>query len=159
MYVRAVIKNSKMSQFDAATFMSEPSEDSFAALKKDELISLAKHLKLEVKKAMKKHEIQYIVLEHLVSEGVFKETVLEKYEVPKSGLSGELQLQYKLKKLEMEERLQEKERQERLEREEKARKAGGKGTTRKAAGKGTTREAGGKGTTREVRERENGIAA
>ena len=110
-----------MSQFDAATFMSEPSEDSFAALKKDELISLAKHLKLEVKKAMKKHEIQYIVLEHLVSEGVFKETVLEKYEVPKSGLSGELQLQYKLKKLEMEERLQEKERQERLEREEKER--------------------------------------
>ena len=110
-----------MSQFDAATFMSEPSEDSFAALKKDELISLAKHLKLEVKKAMKKHEIQYIVLKHLVSEGVFKETVLEKYEVPKSGLSGELQLQYKLKKLEMEERLQEKERQERLEREEKER--------------------------------------
>ena len=68
-----------MSQFDAVMFMSEPSEDTFAELRKDELISLAKHLKLEAKKAMKKNQIQYIVLEHLVSEGVFKETVLEKY--------------------------------------------------------------------------------
>ena len=38
-----------MSEFDAVTFMSEPSEDNFRNLKRDELISLAKHLKLEVK--------------------------------------------------------------------------------------------------------------
>ena len=106
-----------MSQFDAATFMSEPSEDTFAALKKDELISLAKHLKLEVKTAMRKHQIQNIVLKHLVSEGIFKETVLEKYEVPKLGLS-ELDYKLELQKMEMRERREEKERQERLEEKE-----------------------------------------
>ena len=107
-----------MSQFDAATFMSEPSEDTFAALKKDELISLAKHLKLEVKTAMRKHQIQNIVLKHLVSEGIFKETVLEKYEVPKLGLS-ELDYKLELQKMEMRERREEKERQERLEEKER----------------------------------------
>lgn len=107
-----------MSQFDAATFMSEPSEDTFAVLKKDELISLAKHLKLEVKTAMKKHQIQNIVLKHLVSEGIFKETILEKYEVPKLGLS-ELDYKLELQKMEMRERREEKERQERLEEKER----------------------------------------
>ena len=43
-----------MSQFDAEKFMSEPCEDTFYDLKKDDLISLAKHLKLEVKKALRK---------------------------------------------------------------------------------------------------------
>ena len=107
-----------MSQFDAATFMSEPSEDTFAVLKKDELISLAKHLKLEVKTAMKKHQIQNIVLKHLVSEGIFKETISEKYEVPKLGLS-ELDYKLELQKMEMQERREEKERQERLEEKER----------------------------------------
>ena len=37
-----------MSQFDAEKAMSEPCEDAFYDLKKDELISLAKYLKLEV---------------------------------------------------------------------------------------------------------------
>ena len=41
-----------MVDFDREKFMSEPSEDTFYDLKKDELISLAKHLKLEVKTAM-----------------------------------------------------------------------------------------------------------
>ena len=106
-----------MSQFDAETFMSEPSEDTFYDLKKDELISLAKHLQLEVKKAMRKYQIQHIILKHLVSKDVFKETVLEMYEAPKL----ELQLQLELKKLEMQERLEEKERQERLEEKERER--------------------------------------
>ena len=104
-----------MSQFDAVTFMSEPSEDTFDTLKKEELFSLAKHLKLEFKKSMRKKEIQYIVAKHLVSESVFKETVLEKYKAPKS----ELEFQCKLKELEMQERREEKERQERLEEKER----------------------------------------
>ena len=47
--------------------LSEPCEDTFYDLEKDELISLAKHLKLEGKKAMRKHQIQNIVIKHLVS--------------------------------------------------------------------------------------------
>ena len=104
-----------MSQFDAVTFMSEPSEDTFNTLKKEELFSLAKHLKLEVKKTSRITKIKYIVAKHLVSEGVFKETVLEKCEVPKS----ELEFRCKLKELEMQERREEKERQERLEEKER----------------------------------------
>ncbi|KAK2554338.1 hypothetical protein P5673_024349 [Acropora cervicornis] len=37
--------------------LSEPCEDTFYDLKKDELISLAKHLKLEVKKAMRYRKV------------------------------------------------------------------------------------------------------
>ena len=96
-----------MSQFDGEKFMLEPSQDIFRKLRKDELILLAKHLELEVKKAMKKHDIQDIILKHLVSEGVFEEMVLEKYEVSKPKLSPEQQYQLELKKLEMKERMQE----------------------------------------------------
>ena len=69
-----------MSQFDPEQFILEPREDAFYELKKDELISLAKHLKLEVKKAMRKHQIQDIFVKHLVSLKVFEEAVLETYE-------------------------------------------------------------------------------
>ena len=112
-----------MSQFDAEKFMLEPSQDIFSKLRKDELILLAKHLELEVKKAMKKNDIQDIILKHLVSEAVFEEMVLEKYEVSKPKLSPEQQYQLELKKLEMKERMQErmeeKERQERMEEKER----------------------------------------
>ena len=42
----------KKADFDPVEFMSEPSEDVFFELKKDELISSAKHLLLEVRKSM-----------------------------------------------------------------------------------------------------------
>ena len=77
MFVRIAIELSKMSQFDAEKFMLKLCEDTFYDLKKNELISLAKHLKLEVKKAMRKHQIQNIIVKHLVSLKVFEETVLE----------------------------------------------------------------------------------
>ena len=124
---------------------------------------LAKHLKLEVKKAMGKHQIQNIVVEHLVSLKVFKEPVLETVETSDSEWK-KLQLQLGFKKLEMQEkleredrerqeRLEEKQRQKRLEREKKIKTR----KTRKRR-KGKTRKKGRKGTTREVRKRENGIA-
>ena len=83
-------------------------------MKKDELILLAKHLKLEVKKALQKHQIQDIIVEKLVSLKVFKETVLETVETSDSELK-KLQLQLEFTKLEMQEGLQmeEKQRQER----------------------------------------------
>lgn len=49
-------------------FMSESDEDTFFDLKKDELISFAKHLKLEIRKAMRKYQVQDISLQHFVSE-------------------------------------------------------------------------------------------
>ena len=108
----------------------------FYDLKKDDLISLAKHLKLQVKKAMRKH--QSIIVKNIVSLKVLEETVLETVETSDSELK-KLQLQLEFKKLEMQERLEmeekqrqereqqrqfecekeERERQERLEREEK----------------------------------------
>lgn len=81
-----------MSQFDAENLMSEPSKDPFYDLKKDELISLAKYLQLEVRKAMRKYQIQDVMLKHL----------LEEYQ---------LQLQLELKKLEIQERLEREERE------------------------------------------------
>ena len=130
-----------MSQFAAEKFMSEPCEDTFCDLKKDDLISSAKHLKLEVKKAMRKHQIQSIIVKHLVTLKVFEETVLETVETSDSELK-KLQLQLEFKKLGIQERLEmeekkmqereqrrqferekeERERQERLEREEKERR-------------------------------------
>ena len=77
--------------------LSERCEDTFYDLEKDELISLAKHLKLEVKKAMRKHQIQNVVVEHLVSLKVFDETVLETVETSDSELK-KLQLQLEFKK-------------------------------------------------------------
>ena len=99
----------------------EPDQDIFSKLRKDELILLAKHLNLEVKNAMRKHDIQDVILKHLVSEGVFEEIVLENYEASKPKLSPEQQYQLELKKLEMKERMEEKkkERQERKEEKER----------------------------------------
>ena len=150
-----------MLQFDAKKIISETCMDTFYDLKKDELISIAKHLELEVKKAMQKHQIPNIIVKHLVSLKVFEEKVLETVETPDSELK-KLQLQLEFKKLEMQdrlemeekqrqereqqlqferekeererqERLKEKERQERLERQEKKQqeKDGRKRKTRK----------------------------
>ena len=85
-----------MSQFDTEKFMSEPCEDTFNDLKKDELISLAKHLKLEVKKALLKHQIQNNIVKLFVSLKIFEETVLETVETSDSELK---KLQLHLKKI------------------------------------------------------------
>ena len=69
-----------MGDFDPEKFMSEPCQDIFYDLRKDELISLPKHLNLDVKRAMRKHQIQDIIVKHLVSVQVFEDTVLETFE-------------------------------------------------------------------------------
>ena len=107
MFVRIAIELSKLSQIDAEEFVFEPIEDLFCDLKKDELISFAKHLKLEVKKAMRKHQIKNIIVEYLVSLKVIEEPVLEIVETSDSELR-KLQLQSEFKKLEVQERLERK---------------------------------------------------
>lgn len=54
--------------------MSKPDEDTLRYdLKKDELILLAEHLELDVRKATRNHQIQHIVVKHLVNVKAFKE--------------------------------------------------------------------------------------
>jgi len=57
--------------------MLAPSEEAFDKLKKDDLLSLGKHLNLEVKKSMRKDAIQHIITKHLVSLKIFEGSVLE----------------------------------------------------------------------------------
>ena len=63
--------------FDPEQFMLAPSQEAFDNLKKDDLLSLGKHLKLEVKKSMRKDLIQHIVMKHMISLKIFDGSVLE----------------------------------------------------------------------------------
>ena len=63
--------------FDPEQFMLAPSQEAFDNLKKDELLSLGKHLKLEVKKSMRKDLIRHIVMKHMISLKIFDGSVLE----------------------------------------------------------------------------------
>lgn len=71
-----------MSVFNPEDFMVEPNQSSFNQLRKDDLISLGKHLKLEMRSAMRKREIQQIIIEHLVNQTrSFEPSVLEEYKI------------------------------------------------------------------------------
>ena len=72
------------------------------------MIRVRKHLKLEVKKALRKHQIQNTIVKLFVSLNVFEETVLETVETSNSVLK-KIQLQLEIKKLE---RLEMEEKQE-----------------------------------------------
>ena len=63
-----------MSQFKPERFLSEPDKEIFCKLRKDDLISLGEYLELEVKSHMRKNEIQDVIISHLVSTKVFKES-------------------------------------------------------------------------------------
>ena len=81
--------------------MSKPDEDTFYDLKKDELILLAEQLQLEVKKAMRKHQIQHMIVKHLINVKAFKETMetmSETYGAYDVEMK-KLQFELKLKKL------------------------------------------------------------
>ena len=117
--VRLFIGYSKILEFNPEVFISKPDEDTFYDLRKNEFISLAEHLKLEVKKATRKHQIQHIKVKHLVNVKTFKETMLETMSQTYGAYDveiKELQFELELKNLEMQERLEreERERQEEL---------------------------------------------
>ncbi|XP_070559835.1 uncharacterized protein [Ptychodera flava] len=119
--------------------MDDLDQDTFDSLRKDDLIALANFLKVEVKRSMRKREIQYRIAKHLVDLGQFEESTLKDYEPESTSelrkLELELQTNLEIKKLElqmekerqalekekiqmqleMEERQREKDRQERLE--------------------------------------------
>ena len=119
--------------FNPEQFMLAPCQTTFENLKKDDLLSLGKHLKLDVRKAMRKDVIQHIVMKHLVSLKLFEGSVLESLassdtsdiEIRKLELELELrkfdaQKERELRELEFKERElreREKEREARIEKQ------------------------------------------
>ena len=107
--------------FNAEDFMSEPDQDVFDSLRKDDLLALSLYLNLNVKKSWRKIDIQKAIVKHLISADIFDESSLSSYcvasefDVKKLELSAQLEL----KKLESVER--EKEREREREREERER--------------------------------------
>ncbi len=91
--------------FDAGEFAASPNEAQFQALKKSELLILARHFNLEVRANMKKVEMQTLVIESLVGQGTWKEVALdwlpeEKENVELRKMEMQLQSQERLKELE-----------------------------------------------------------
>ena len=111
--------------FNAEDFMSEPDQDVFDSLRKDDLLVLSLYLNLNVKKSWRKIDIQKAIVKHLISADIFDESSLSSYCVASENLmlkKLELHAQLELKKLESVER--EREREERgkeREREERER--------------------------------------
>ena len=73
--------SSKTSQFKPEQFLSDPNKEMFYKLRKDDLISLGEYLELEVKSHMQKNEIQDVIIGHLVSTEVFKESDVKSNEI------------------------------------------------------------------------------
>ena len=90
--------------FDPEVFMSSPDVEAFEKLKKEDLISLGRHLDLTVKTGMRKITIQNIIANYLVTQECFNPSVLQAFELPATDLE--------IKKLEIQAQIQ-KEREER----------------------------------------------
>ena len=68
-------------KFDPVKFMRAPIQEVFDSLIKD-LISFGKYLDWEVKKSMKKDQIQQIIIKHLVGLKLFDTFVLDSRLMP-----------------------------------------------------------------------------
>ena len=109
-----------MSHFDPEVFMSKPNGDHFFALRKGELIPLARHLQIDVMRSMPRYHIQQMIALRLAEMNVFGSTELNRMlEILKfeTRIQREITIGLRRERTEREE----KERQERLEREEKER--------------------------------------
>ena len=95
---------SMATSFNAEDFMSEPDQDVFDSLRKDDLLALSLYLNLSVKKSWRKIDIQRVIVKHLISIDVFDESSLSSYcvasdiEIKKLEINAQLEL----KKLERE---------------------------------------------------------
>ncbi|VDI60287.1 Hypothetical predicted protein [Mytilus galloprovincialis] len=95
--------------FDAGKFLKTPDLEGFDNLKKEELVLLAKHLKLDFKISMRKQIINNLVIDKLVDSEILGEEALElKVETVDAIKLKHLALEHelKLKELEMKERLE-----------------------------------------------------
>ena len=74
-----------MSTFNPEEFMVEPSESTFQQLRKDDLILLGQHLKLEAWISIWKCEIQTLVMDYLVNTTeIFEQSALVTYNTTSS---------------------------------------------------------------------------
>ena len=109
--------------FNAENFMSEPDQDVFDSLRKDDLLALSHYLNLNVKKSWRKIDIQKVIVKHLISIDVFDESSLSSYcvvsdiEIKKLEINAQLEL----KKLEKESVRERRERREKENVKEKER--------------------------------------
>ena len=114
---------SKATSFNAEDFMSEPDQDLFDSLRKDDILALSLYLNLNDNKSLRKIDIQKAIVKHLIRADIFDESSLSSYcvasefDVKKLELSAQLEL----KKLESVEREKERERERERERRENVR--------------------------------------
>ncbi|VDI24444.1 Hypothetical predicted protein [Mytilus galloprovincialis] len=89
--------------FDAGKYLKTPDLESFDNLKKEELVLLAKHLKLDFKVSMRKQIIKNLVIDKLVDAEILGEEALElKVENIDAFKLKQLELEHELKLKELE---------------------------------------------------------
>jgi len=94
-----------MTEFKPEEFLQSLDQEKFDNLKKENLILLAEHLSVSVKRSMKKREIQYKVAAELVESKVFKESILKDYICEPTEIECKMmELELKIMKLKLKER-------------------------------------------------------
>ena len=89
--------------FDIEKFVAAPTQEELMTLKKDELLLIAKHYKLEdIKRSMRKAAICNSLLRYFVEQEIFEESEVEFLEETEVGSKASEQLA--IKRMEMEER-------------------------------------------------------
>ena len=63
--------------FEADKFLESPDLDQFDQLRKEDLILLARHVKITFRTSMRKQTIKNLIIDHLVASGIFDEDALE----------------------------------------------------------------------------------
>ena len=63
--------------FEVSNFLEKPDLEEFDNLKKDDLVLLAKHLKIDFKASMRKLIIKNLVIDKLVDTNIFGEEILK----------------------------------------------------------------------------------
>ncbi|KAK3084264.1 hypothetical protein FSP39_010811 [Pinctada imbricata] len=105
--------------FSVTEFLKSPTVDEFESLKKDDLIGLGLHLKLDVKSSMRKQEIRNIVAKELLAKEIFS-----LYDFPVEPVSSETKMskyEFELEKMKIQLQFEKEEKERQFEREEKER--------------------------------------
>ena len=100
--------------FEDSKFLEKPDLEEFDHLKKEDLVLLAKHLKIDFKVSMRKQTIKNLIIDKLVDTNIFGEEILElKVESVDALKLKQLELDhvFKIKQLELEKNKREKEKQ------------------------------------------------
>ena len=98
--------------FDVEKFVASPTQEELISLKKDELLLIVKHYKLEdIKRSIRKAAICNSLLRYYVGQEIFEESELEFLEETEVGSKSSEQLG--TRKLEIEERQKDREIEER----------------------------------------------